>query len=621
MMGTDASATIDHLAVHWVGAASEARTPATRLRLERLLNMANLRPPGMPAGALLIIRYIDDLPPLARIASVDLHWIWQVERRVAELYHTAERPTRGRAAPHARSVLFDDAAMMLALLTREMVQEPESCLQRWYWRKIVADSARWPGAVLAAAWSRHAEALPAALTHLTCREVGAAVALLSAGEVSMVTCALHNRFALPPPPEALPMFSAASWPEAPQTLPPSAPAASAEPLEAPWRDLLPAAPLPRYLAPHAEYLPGLALTLYRNPAWARSLAFAEQAAAWLHAAQHTPNVAGNATEMYTPPGYLPPGTTPQTSPSVPVPGAAAASPPMPAAPPDESTPAATVPPASYTVGAEALPTPAGVGVGSGDAGMPEAPMFVVLKPVIPEGITTDLGGVLYLINLLIWMGWSEQAGLSGWSMLEALARGLLNRDDDDDPLWMLLARLEGREPGTPLSSAPVPEQFRLPLKQVPSVWVVVEQHERVHILAAEGGYLIADMPRHGRTAATIVQAEMAARGLQATWQRGDMVPYDPLPDRLRAWLGSSAAFHVERMRGYIQHTLEQLLRDDPSSVLYKSGRIVVSHTHIDLFMNFEQISIAVRRAGLDGNPGWVPELGYIVLFHFVEEEA
>jgi hypothetical protein len=33
----------------------------------------------------------------------------------------------------------------------------------------------------------------------------------------------------------------------------------------------------------------------------------------------------------------------------------------------------------------------------------------------------------------------------------------------------------------------------------------------------------------------------------------------------------------------------------------------------------DQISIPVRRAGLDHDPGWMPDLAYIVLFHFDEE--
>jgi hypothetical protein len=35
-------------------------------------------------------------------------------------------------------------------------------------------------------------------------------------------------------------------------------------------------------------------------------------------------------------------------------------------------------------------------------------------------------------------------------------------------------------------------------------------------------------------------------------------------------------------------------------------------------MSMDQISIPVRRAGLDQDPGWVPDLAQIVLFHFDE---
>jgi hypothetical protein len=247
-------------------------------------------------------------------------------------------------------------------------------------------------------------------------------------------------------------------------------------------------------------------------------------------------------------------------------------------------------------------------------------MCDVLKPVIPQGIATELGGVLYLTNLLIWLDWLQPEGLSGWGMLEALARDLLDCADDDDPLWELLASLDGREPGMPLSTAPVPELFRLPLKQVPCRWVVVEHHERVSILDAEGGYLIADVPRHGRTVADIVQAEMASYNLQATWQRGNLPPFTPVRDDLRRRLGPGVAFWLERAHGYVRYMLEHMLNDSAVALLYKAGHIAVSRTHIDLFMPFDQICIPVRRAGLDTNPGWVPELGYIVLFHFIEEQ-
>ena len=51
-------------------------------------------------------------------------------------------------------------------------------------------------------------------------------------------------------------------------------------------------------------------------------------------------------------------------------------------------------------------------------------------------------------------------------------------------------------------------------------------------------------------------------------------------------------------------------------VLCKYGRVVVSRTHVDLYMSMEEIVLPIRHAGLDRDPGWVPELARIVLFHF-----
>jgi hypothetical protein len=45
----------------------------------------------------------------------------------------------------------------------------------------------------------------------------------------------------------------------------------------------------------------------------------------------------------------------------------------------------------------------------------------------------------------------------------------------------------------------------------------------------------------------------------------------------------------------------------------------VTATHVDLVMPMNEISVPVRLAGLDANPGWVPELGRVVTFHFVRE--
>ncbi len=43
---------------------------------------------------------------------------------------------------------------------------------------------------------------------------------------------------------------------------------------------------------------------------------------------------------------------------------------------------------------------------------------------------------------------------------------------------------------------------------------------------------------------------------------------------------------------------------------------MVGRTHVDLTLPMNAISLPARRAGLDRDPGWVPDLGRVVLFHF-----
>ncbi len=54
-------------------------------------------------------------------------------------------------------------------------------------------------------------------------------------------------------------------------------------------------------------------------------------------------------------------------------------------------------------------------------------------------------------------------------------------------------------------------------------------------------------------------------------------------------------------------------------ILLRAGTLYVTRTHIDLVMGLKQVSVAARLAGLDANPGWVPELGRVITFHFMQE--
>ena len=55
-----------------------------------------------------------------------------------------------------------------------------------------------------------------------------------------------------------------------------------------------------------------------------------------------------------------------------------------------------------------------------------------------------------------------------------------------------------------------------------------------------------------------------------------------------------------------------LVRD----LLVCPGQLYVTATHVDLVMPLDAITIPVRLAGLDRNPGWLPDFGRVILFHF-----
>lgn len=52
----------------------------------------------------------------------------------------------------------------------------------------------------------------------------------------------------------------------------------------------------------------------------------------------------------------------------------------------------------------------------------------------------------------------------------------------------------------------------------------------------------------------------------------------------------------------------------------RPGRLVASRTHIDVLFHHHQADLRLRQAGLDLDPGWLPWLGRVVLFHYLNGE-
>jgi hypothetical protein len=86
------------------------------------------------------------------------------------------------------------------------------------------------------------------------------------------------------------------------------------------------------------------------------------------------------------------------------------------------------------------------------------------------------------------------------------------------------------------------------------------------------------------------------------------------PD-LRRWL----ALVLPYLRLRLQQALGQGSpgeRDLQETLLLHRGWLYVTSTHVDLVMSLDEVSLPVRLAGLDCNPGWLSGFGRVVLFHF-----
>ncbi len=222
---------------------------------------------------------------------------------------------------------------------------------------------------------------------------------------------------------------------------------------------------------------------------------------------------------------------------------------------------------------------------------------------------TQYGGFFFLLPVL------SRLGIEAWlrthpQLLEAqfvghlltcIAQRLLV--PTSDPLWMAFPGVSGEGPDecTPFI--------------VPEVWR--------HGICAQGPWRVRRVHRELRTRLLV---DGSGRLPLAVWQGKateevrkfiadqtllrQFVPTElsSFQTALRAWLTA-----VRRWcRRYAQLGLR--------SLICRSGRVVVTPTHVDVIFDHQQADIRIRKAGLDLNPGWIPWLGRVVQFHYLYGE-
>jgi hypothetical protein len=240
-----------------------------------------------------------------------------------------------------------------------------------------------------------------------------------------------------------------------------------------------------------------------------------------------------------------------------------------------------------------------------------------------------LAGALYLVNMLVWLElpryWVDrrQPGdhhPGGWAILELLARRLIGdgASIETDALWGVLAELDGRSPeqsppasGSAERAAAEPEELRLPASWLRS-WCAPPRRWSWHLAGdrvvledeAPSGFVVANLPTRGSAAAT---SAAEARRLEATEIHGTL--------KAEPTSRTDASLWPDMVAGFVRWLLGS--RGIGPAALAVPGRVSVTRTHVDVLFSLERVDIAVRRSGLDGDPGWVPDLGRIVSFHYL----
>jgi len=269
---------------------------------------------------------------------------------------------------------------------------------------------------------------------------------------------------------------------------------------------------------------------------------------------------------------------------------------------------------------------------------------------LAAGTATQLGGIFFLIPFLRSLGipgiLGSEFGIlqppSGWALLELVARSLLPRDLQDssqDPVWAALCLLDGRgEHEPPASDFIGCDNYRLPAVwlRIPHVQadprVTLQFRERRLLFRHTIGFPLLDRFLEDSTASDEVAKELAMISRKCasvmsvvplrrrTRQRAFCLA-TPTPDACGAnrELRRFLQFIVPYLRWRLSDAMVGGGADRKSFVLdliRRQGRLYVSSTHVDLVMDLEQASMPVRLAGLDANPGWVPELGRVITFHY-----
>jgi hypothetical protein len=604
--------------------------------LARLLSAAEFQPGGLSPSAILCVRSLRDPLPrtIRRQNETRLSPLWEqtVRATLDDIARTAARAGVGPVPANVQAVVFADRAELLACLARDFSDGRVAA--RWWWRILFRGIDVNVAAL--SAWLETPAYVPAALALLAEQKRAVAfIRLLPALEMRHWLQALCATFALSELDAALyPLGTRAGAVGGAEGRLAAARDVHAPPYatreqrsgEPPWQNWAPEAIAPG-LSSEGQCLLGIGLMLRRAPLAARSSSFARAVKHWIEGESLRLQIRSNDRVVDVPAITAPVSAalprretrrhaTHLSATSLLIPK----KPSSPFSPPEGGGGMVSAAPESPTKGNQpeqeptesvAAPTPDTTATDDSAAVIREvkdrrqtlssatpssevgslAPASEAAAQDSPP-IQTEYGGVFYLVNLGLFLGLygdfttplRRGIGLSPWDFVAFVGRELVGRRIEKDPVWDLLRELAGRPDGVePGEGFAAPEQnlentcetLSLPCFTVP--------------FGDDGG--------------SNASAPMQQQG----------PPLDDNIASLRRWLLLSMPY----LRARLERALGLKAGGELAAVLCQHrAHVSATPAHLDVHFSLTDLPIAIRLAGLDRDPGWVPAAGRFIAFHF-----
>lgn len=230
-------------------------------------------------------------------------------------------------------------------------------------------------------------------------------------------------------------------------------------------------------------------------------------------------------------------------------------------------------------------------------------------------LDTRYGGAFFLLNAALALGFYGdftrplQPGLpvSPWRFLHDAARGWIGREFTADPLhaW-LQARLAGTAAAPPLPAAWQAQAAWLePFSADPRPWHAVADAGGLW-LQHPAGFLVARQAGAGAADLASLLDQVGPPGRSIELHRS---PRCHRPPQLLAVLRPLVAARIGLALGMPAGAAVRLL-------LARTARLQAAAARLDLHFSLAHLPLALRFAGLDRDPGWLPAAGCDIRFHF-----